>query len=51
MLLSALRGMDSLNTLSIVTYNIDQKHDTGYYQRFLDSLHYVQEGGSPATGP
>lgn len=42
--------MDSLNTLSIVTYNIDRKRGTGYYQRFLDSLHYVQEGDLTCDG-
>ncbi|MCD6303227.1 MAG: 4-hydroxyphenylacetate 3-hydroxylase family protein [Anaerolineae bacterium] len=36
-------GMDALNTLSVVTYNIDQKHGTPYYQRFLKYLRYVQD--------
>lgn len=35
-------GMDALNALSIVTYNIDQKHDTKYNERFLKYLKYVQ---------
>jgi len=36
-------GMDALNALSIITYNIDQKHKTNYYQRFLKYLQYVQD--------
>ena len=36
-------GMDSLNALSIVTYDIDQKHKTPYYKRFLTYLEMVQE--------
>jgi 4-hydroxybutyryl-CoA dehydratase/vinylacetyl-CoA-Delta-isomerase len=36
-------GMDALNALSIVTYNIDKKCGTGYHQRFLSYLHEVQE--------
>jgi 4-hydroxybutyryl-CoA dehydratase / vinylacetyl-CoA-Delta-isomerase len=36
-------GMDALNALSIITYNIDQKHKTKYYQRFLKYLEYVQD--------
>ncbi len=36
-------GMDALNALSIVTYDIDAKHGAGYYQRFLKYLEYVQE--------
>jgi 4-hydroxybutyryl-CoA dehydratase/vinylacetyl-CoA-Delta-isomerase len=36
-------GMDALNALSIVTYNIDKECGTGYYQRFLNYLHDVQE--------
>jgi 4-hydroxybutyryl-CoA dehydratase / vinylacetyl-CoA-Delta-isomerase len=36
-------GMDALNTLSIITYNIDQKYKTQYYQRFLKYLQYVQD--------
>ena len=35
-------GMDSLNALSIVTFEIDQKLGTGYYKRFTDYLKYVQ---------
>ncbi len=36
-------GMDSLNALSIVTYDVDRKYGTEYYKRFLKYLEYVQE--------
>jgi len=36
-------GMDALNALSIVTFNMDQKLATEYNQRFLKYLAYVQE--------
>lgn len=36
-------GMDALNALSIVTYNIDQKKSTDYNKRFRRYLEYVQE--------
>jgi len=36
-------GMDALNTLSIVTYDIDQKHGTEYNKRFLKYLRYIQD--------
>jgi 4-hydroxybutyryl-CoA dehydratase / vinylacetyl-CoA-Delta-isomerase len=36
-------GMDTLNALSMVTYDIDQKYGRGYNQRFLAYLRYVQE--------
>ena len=36
-------GVDALNALSIVTYNMDQKLGTGYHQRFLKFLTHVQE--------
>ncbi len=35
-------GLDCLGALSIVTYNMDQKHGTPYYHRFLDFLKYMQ---------
>jgi 4-hydroxybutyryl-CoA dehydratase/vinylacetyl-CoA-Delta-isomerase len=35
-------GMDALNALSIVTFEMDQKLGTNYYQRFLEYLKYVQ---------
>jgi 4-hydroxybutyryl-CoA dehydratase/vinylacetyl-CoA-Delta-isomerase len=36
-------GMDALNALSMVTYDIDEKYSTLYNKRFLDYLKYVQE--------
>ncbi len=36
-------GMDALNALSMVTYDIDQKYGTGYNERFLKYLRYVQD--------
>jgi 4-hydroxybutyryl-CoA dehydratase/vinylacetyl-CoA-Delta-isomerase len=36
-------GMDTLNALSMVTYDTDQKYGTLYNKRFLDYLKYVQE--------
>jgi 4-hydroxybutyryl-CoA dehydratase/vinylacetyl-CoA-Delta-isomerase len=35
-------GMDSLNALSIVTFEMDQKLGTEYYERFTKYLEYVQ---------
>jgi 4-hydroxybutyryl-CoA dehydratase/vinylacetyl-CoA-Delta-isomerase len=43
-------GMDALNALSIVTYNIDQAHGTHYYQNFLTYLAYVQENDLTCNG-
>ena len=36
-------GMDTLNALSMVTYDIDQKNGTEYNKRFLKYLRYVQD--------
>jgi len=36
-------GMDALNALSIVTYDIDQACGTEYYKRFIAYLEMVQE--------
>jgi 4-hydroxybutyryl-CoA dehydratase/vinylacetyl-CoA-Delta-isomerase len=36
-------GVDALNALSIVTFNIDAKHGTEYHKRFLSYLEYVQK--------
>ena len=36
-------GMDALNALSMVTYDIDQKYGTEYNKRFLKYLRYVQD--------
>ena len=35
-------GLDCLVALSIVTYNIDKKYETHYYDRFIDFLKYMQ---------
>lgn len=43
-------GMDTLNALSIVTYDIDQKYGTEYNKRFLKFLKYVQENDLVCTG-
>jgi len=36
-------GMDALNALSIVTFNIDKKYGTDYYKRFQAYLEHAQE--------
>ena len=36
-------GLDCLSTLSIVTYDIDQKHGTNYYRNFIEFLKHVQK--------
>lgn len=36
-------GADALNALSVVTKEIDEKHGTEYYDRFLAYLKYYQE--------
>ncbi len=36
-------GMDALNALSMVTYDIDQKYGTEYNKRFLKYLRYIQD--------
>lgn len=43
-------GMDALNALSIVTYNIDQQHGGEYNQRFLKFLRYVQDNDLVCDG-
>jgi len=43
-------GMDALNALSIVTYDMDQKRETNYYERFLEYLAYVQENDLTCDG-
>ena len=43
-------GMDALNALSIVTYEIDAKYQTGYYDRFLKYLAFVQENDLTCDG-
>ncbi|MEM2759259.1 MAG: 4-hydroxyphenylacetate 3-hydroxylase N-terminal domain-containing protein [Nitrososphaerales archaeon] len=36
-------GMDALNSLFSVTYEIDEKYRTNYYQRLRDFIRYVQD--------
>ncbi|MEM1994849.1 MAG: 4-hydroxyphenylacetate 3-hydroxylase N-terminal domain-containing protein [Nitrososphaerales archaeon] len=36
-------GMDALNSLYSVTYEIDEKYKTEYHKRFIDFVRYVQE--------
>jgi len=43
-------GMDALNALSIVTYNIDEKYETDYNKRFLAYLKYVQKNDLTCDG-
>ncbi|HOW57905.1 MAG TPA: 4-hydroxyphenylacetate 3-hydroxylase N-terminal domain-containing protein, partial [Smithellaceae bacterium] len=42
--------MDALNALSITTFNIDQKHKTSYYNRFVKYLEYVQNNDLVCDG-
>ena len=43
-------GMDALNALSIVTFDIDKAHGTQYYKRFIDYLTFVQENDLTCDG-
>ncbi|MGC9026838.1 MAG: 4-hydroxyphenylacetate 3-hydroxylase family protein, partial [bacterium] len=43
-------GMDALNALSIVTYDIDARHGTEYNKRFLKYLQYVQDNDLVCSG-
>lgn len=43
-------GMDALNALSIVTYDIDEEKETNYYERFQEYLKYVQQNDLTCTG-
>jgi len=43
-------GMDSINALSIVTYDIDEKKGTEYNKRFLKYLEFVQENDLTCDG-
>ncbi len=43
-------GMDTLNAMSIVTYDIDEKYGTEYNKRFLKYLEYVQENDLTCDG-
>ena len=42
-------GLDCLSTLSIVTYDIDQKHGTHYNTNFLEFLKYMQKNDLTAN--
>lgn len=42
-------GLDCLSTLSIVTYNVDQKHGTNYYNNFIEFLKYMQKNDLTAN--
>ena len=43
-------GMDALNALSSVTYELDQKSGTEYYRRFIDFLRHVQKNDLVCCG-
>ena len=43
-------GMDALNALSIVTYDMDQVSKSDYNQRFLKYLKYIQENDLTCDG-
>jgi 4-hydroxybutyryl-CoA dehydratase / vinylacetyl-CoA-Delta-isomerase len=43
-------GMDALNALSIVTFDIDARYDTQYHQRFAKYLEYVQANDLTCDG-
>jgi len=43
-------GMDALNTLSSVTYEMDQKLETEFYGRFTEFLKYVQKNDLVCCG-
>lgn len=43
-------GMDALNSLSIVTYKVDEEKGTNYFDRFQKYLKYVQENDFACTG-
>jgi len=42
-------GLDCLSTLSIVTYDIDQKYNTNYYNNFIEFLKYIQKNDLTAN--
>lgn len=43
-------GIDAMNALSVVTYNMDQELGTDYHKRFNDYLAYVQENDMTMNG-
>ena len=36
-------GLDCLSTLAIVTYDVDQKYETNYYNNFIEFLKHMQK--------
>ncbi len=42
-------GMDCMCALSIVTYNIDKKHGTGYFPRAVEFIKYMQKNDFTAN--
>ncbi len=42
-------GLDCLSTLSIVTYDIDQKYGTSYNRNFIEYLKYIQKNDLTAN--
>jgi 4-hydroxybutyryl-CoA dehydratase/vinylacetyl-CoA-Delta-isomerase len=36
-------GMDAINSLFSITYEMDEKHHTGYHRRLTDFIKYIQE--------
>ena len=43
-------GMDALNALSIVTYDMDRQYGSDYHRRFLKYLAYVQQNDLTCDG-
>ncbi len=43
-------GFDALNAIYATSYEIDQKHGTGYHGRFVDFLKYVQSNDLMSCG-
>ncbi len=43
-------GMDAFNALYSTTYEIDQKHNTHYHERFVEYMKYVQENDLTVDG-
>lgn len=42
-------GLDCLSTLAIVTYDVDQKYGTSYYNNFMEFLKYMQKNDLAAN--
>jgi len=43
-------GMDAFNSLHSVTFEIDEAHDTGYHERFVDFVGMTQQNGYVVGG-